>query len=101
MGISPQHEGGDTPGPGKVNMANGEIVREIRTLLDDKNAHVSARVRDRLILGAIAELYDRLDTFQPMYFFYKVALWVGSAIGLGIIGLVILLASGQAQIVVK
>ena len=82
-------------------MANGEVIRQIRTLLDDHEAQVSARARDRLMLGAIAELYDRLDTFRPMYFFYKIAVWVGSAIGLGIIGLMILLATGQAQIIVK
>lgn len=46
-------------------MANGKIIEEIRRLIEGENK-IPATVRDRLMLAALADIYDRMEGIDKL-----------------------------------
>jgi hypothetical protein len=44
-------------------MANGTVITEIKAILSEGEA-ISPKVRDRLMLAALSEIYDHLDKLK-------------------------------------
>jgi hypothetical protein len=86
-------------------MTNGQSIQEVRKLLADENIEVPIKVYLRLTLAAVTEIYDKLDETDQkvikMWPAYRFGLWFFAIFGVSIIGLIVLLATGQASITVK
>ena len=89
-------------------MSNGEIVKEIRSLLSDPNAKISPKMCQRLQMAAIADIYEKIDgmsksleKIKPVMTVYRIVLWIGSALGLSVIVLLWSLFTHQAEITFK
>ena len=46
-------------------MSNGNVISEIRSILASDES-ISNKVRDRLILASISELYDKMDAYKDI-----------------------------------
>jgi hypothetical protein len=48
-------------------MANGELIKEIRDLVESKDKTLPQKTVNRLMLAVIAQLYEKIDAMQKAY----------------------------------
>ena len=67
-------------------MANGntDVIREMREIIREGRS-VDIDTRDRLLFTAVIDIYEKLESFRPMWTFYKIFMWAMSAIMLALI----------------
>lgn len=68
-------------------MANGNttVIAEMREIIRQGRS-VDIDTRDRLLFTAVIDIYEKLESFQPMWAFYKIFTWAITAIVLALIG---------------
>jgi len=76
-------------------MANGELITEIRKLVEGKG-RIPAATRDRLMLAAIADLYSKVER---MYFMYRLLAGMGGIFGAISIAVLTMILTGELTIV--
>jgi hypothetical protein len=83
---------------------NGELVKEIRNIVDSKKK-ISPLVRDRLILAAIADLYEKVEKqseqIATLLIVYKSLKWIGAGVTAAFTALLAAFATGKAAITFK
>jgi len=101
---------------------NNEVIRKLRDVIQNGGG-IDVNTRDVLLFSAIVDIYDQLELLrtdtttgikearaetkrvmletQPAVVFYKVGIWMASAIGLSILGVVGALLTGQMEIIIK
>lgn len=108
----------------QVSMANtnNELIKKLRDVIE-KGGNIDANTRDVLLFSAIVDIYEKIEQTQsdlqetaetarlemlrvieetrPAVQFYKVGVWMASAIGLAIIGFIGSLLTGKAEITFK
>lgn len=89
-------------------MKNSDTMKQLKSIIENGNK-VDPDVRDIMILSALVDVYDQLDTLeqalrastdrlQIVYTFYRAGLWFASAIGISMIGIIFALITGQLVI---
>lgn len=83
-------------------MSNGntEVIREIKKILDEGKP-LDIETRDRLLFSAVIDIYNQLEIMQPVVAFYKVGMFVASAIGVGILGVIGGLLTGKIELIFR
>ncbi len=83
-------------------MANGntELLREMKKIVEE-GTPLDIATRDRMLFGAIIDIYEKLEKFAPVFTFYQIGMYFASAIGLGILGVIGALLTGRVEFVVK
>lgn len=79
-------------------------IQQIKKLVEN-GERITIKTRDLLLLNAIVDIYERLETIsakvedlQPALRFYKLSMWVITAIAGALITLAV---SGRVEIVIK
>jgi hypothetical protein len=87
-------------------MANGNkaVLTEMREIVKSGRP-IDIDTRDQLLFTAVIDIYDNLEclhegmkALHPALTFYKVGLFFASALGLGILGFIGALLTGQIHI---
>lgn len=83
-------------------MANGntELIREMKRIVEDGKP-LDIDTRDRMLFGAIIDIYEKLEKFAPVFTFYQIGMYFASAIGLGILGVIGALLTGKIELIFK
>lgn len=83
-------------------MANGnnEIIKKIRDVIE-KGGNIDINTRDVLLFLAIVDIYEQLESLQPVLVFYRVGLFFASALGLGVLSFIGALLMGKVELVFK
>lgn len=83
-------------------MANGntELLREMKKIVEDGKP-LDIVTRDRMLFGAIIDIYEQLEKFAPVFTFYQVGMYFASAIGIGILSVIGALLTGKVELVIK
>lgn len=83
-------------------MANGntELLREMKKIVEE-GTPLDIATRDRMLFGAIIDIYEKLEKFAPVFTFYQIGMYFASAIGLGILGVIGALLTGRVEFVVR
>lgn len=83
-------------------MANGntELLREMKKIVEE-GIPLDIATRDRMLFGAIIDIYEKLEKFSPVFTFYQIGMYFASAIGLGILGVIGALLTGKIEFVFK
>ena len=97
---------------------NTDLIREMKRIVEAGDT-LDVRMRDRLFLQGLIDIYEkmeemnesqkkrdenintRFEKLQPVMTFYQVGLWFASAIGVGIIGFIGYLLTGQVEVIFK
>ncbi len=70
-------------------MANdSDVLREIREIIRE-GKKLDIETRDRLLFTALIAVNDKLEAFGPVMTFYKVSIFVISAVVIALIGMVV------------
>jgi hypothetical protein len=94
-------------------MANGnnEVIKKLRDVIE-KGGNIDANTRDVLLFSAIIDIYEKVaalekqyktmcDETRPVLIFYKVGLWLASALGILFVGLLFGIFTGQIEVIFK
>lgn len=83
-------------------MANGntELLREMKKIVEE-GTPLDIATRDRMLFGAIIDIYEKLEKFAPVFTFYQVGMYFASAIGLGVLSVIGALLTGKVELVIK
>lgn len=83
-------------------MANGNraVISEMRDIVKSGRS-IDIDTRDQLLFTAVIDIYDTLEAFKPAVTFYKVGLFFASALGLGVLGFIGALLTGQIEVVIR
>ncbi len=83
-------------------MANGntELLREMKRIVEE-GTPLDIATRDRMLFGAIIDIYEQLEKFAPVFTFYQVGMYFASAIGLGVLSVIGALLTGKVELVIK
>lgn len=68
---------------------------------DQGGKSLDSDTRDRLLFTAVIDIYEKLETLNPVLVFYKVGMWFASALGLGFLSLIIGILTGRAEVTFK
>lgn len=89
-----------------IFMANGNtaLIEEIKKIVEEGKP-LDVGMRDRLLLGAVIDIYEKHEELAkklaPVIIFYQVGMYFASAIGLGLIGFMGAVLTGQIEISFK
>jgi hypothetical protein len=90
-------------------MANGNkaVIAELRDIVKSGKP-LDIDTRDQLLFSAVIDIYDNLESLhaglkalQPALIFYKAGIWAAGIMGIGIIGFIGALLTGQIEILIK
>lgn len=83
-------------------MANGntDLLREMKKIIED-GTPLDIATRDRMLFGAIIDIYEKIEKFAPVFTFYQVGMFFASAIGLAILSVIGALLTGKVEFVFK
>lgn len=83
-------------------MANGntEVLREMKKVIESGKT-LDVDTRDRLLFGAVIDIYENLEQLRPALIFYQVGIYFASAIGIGILTFIGGLLTGNIELVFK
>lgn len=79
---------------------NTELFREMKRIVEEGKP-LDVDTRDRMLFGAIIDIYENLEKFSPVLTFYKVGMFFASAIGMSVIVFIGALLTGQVEVVFK
>lgn len=105
-----------------MTTANNELIKKLRDVIE-KGGNIDVNTRDVLLFSAIIDLYEKIEASnvetqkaiqeartetrrvieetRPAIQFYRVGIWMASAIGLAIISFLGALITGRAEIIFK
>lgn len=83
------------------NSATLKQIRELITNSKPGDEPLPIQTRDLLLFGAIIDIYDQLETFEPLLPFYRASMWVGAILGTAIVGIIVGVITHQIEIVFK
>jgi hypothetical protein len=87
-------------------MPNGNttLIQEIKRVVDEGKT-LDVDMRDRLLLGAVIDIYEKHEELStrlaPVIMFYQVGLYFASAIGIAALGMIGALLTGQVEMTFK
>lgn len=83
-------------------MANGntDLIREMKKIIEDGKP-LDIETRDRLLFSAVIDIYEKIEAFRPVLIFYQISLYFASAIGLGLLGIIGAVLTGQVELIFK
>lgn len=62
-----------------MTSGSGELIKKLRDVVE-RGGKLDDDTRDVLLFSAIIDIYEQLDTLRPVLTFYKISLFVTSAI---------------------
>lgn len=67
---------------------DADVLREIREIIRE-GKKIDVDTRDRLLFTAVIAINDKLEAFGPVLTFYKISLFVISAVVIAVIGVIV------------
>lgn len=81
--------------------SSNELLKTMKNLISNKEQLVNQELCNQIVITALIDLYENMESFRPVMTAYKFSLWAFSFLGLSFVGLIFGIFTGQIELIFK